>query len=529
MRFEHWLYTAPLRLRSLFRRKRVELELDEELAFHLEQKTEEFVAQGMTPAEARQAATRAMGGLAQRKEECRDMRQVNGIENAVRDVRYGLRVLAKSPGFTTVAVLTLALAIGANAVVFGVLNGLVLKPLNVPDSASLYGLERGKNGYQSYPDYTDLRDQNRSFDQLAAFNINQVSFDTSDNPIPTWAYETSGNYFDALRLQPYLGRFFRSSDEQGPNSAPYVVLGYDYWRSHFLEDRSVVGRVVRVNKQPFTIIGVAPPEFRGTLLFFAPDIFVPIVNHESVNPTEKLSVRSNHWVFETFGHLKPGVTPAQAKADLDSIGDYLSKTYPKEEDAGLTFALARPSLYGNFLGGPVRAFVAGLTLLAVLILLAACANLGSLFAARASRPLSRSRSAPRTRSEPPAHPAAALHRSHADLARRRRIRLSRECRALAMARFLATVSQVPCSRACPAGSECVHRRAAPRPVEWLPLRTGSSAPSTADRSLSDRQRRSDYVRPKAFDARRAASSADRNLRRAGDFVHGRLARIEAIA
>src|SRR5947209_6978411 len=171
MRMEKWFYALPLRLRSVLRRHRVEQDLNEELRYHLELKTEEYMAQGLTPEESRQAALRAMDGLTQRKEECRDARRVNGIENTVRDIRYSLRVLAKSPGFTAVAVLTLALAIGANAVVFGMLNGLILRPLAVPRSETLWGIQRANGwGYQSYPDYLDLRDRNRSFDGLAAFS-----------------------------------------------------------------------------------------------------------------------------------------------------------------------------------------------------------------------------------------------------------------------------------------------------------------------------------------------------------------------
>jgi len=318
-------------------------------------------------------------------EECHEALGSNLIEALVQDVRFSLRVLRKSPGFAIVAVVTLALAIGANAVVFAVLNALILRPLKVPQTESLYGIEHGsdKDPNQSYPDYLDLRDRNRSFDGLAAFNVNQVELDAGENPSRVWVEQASGNYFDLLGIQPYLGRFFHASNERGPNSAPYIVLTYAFWHSHFQDDPGVLGRVVQVNKHPFTIIGVAPPEFHGTLMFFHPDFFVPIVNQEQVEGKSVLNARGSRWIFMVMGHLKPEVTPAQAIADLNSIGSYLEKTYPKD-DGQMTFTLARPGLYGDYLGRPVRAFMTGLMLLAGLILLAACANLGSLFAARAA-------------------------------------------------------------------------------------------------------------------------------------------------
>src|SRR6202047_2471781 len=201
------------------------------------------------------------------------------------DLRYGVRMLKKNPGFTAVAVLTLAVAIGANAVVFSVINGLILRPLNVPQAHSLYIIERpsDKDSSQSYPNYLDLRDRNRSFDGLAAYNIDQVGLDTGKNPSRAWAYRVTGNYFDVLGIQPYLGRFFHASDEHGPNSAPYIVLTHAYWHTHFQDDRGAVGRVVQLNKRPFTIVGVTPPGFRGSVLIFSADFFVPIVNQDEAS------------------------------------------------------------------------------------------------------------------------------------------------------------------------------------------------------------------------------------------------------
>ncbi len=300
-----------------------------------------------------------------------------------KDLRLAFRQLGKSPGFAVTAILTLALGIGANAVVFSVLNALVLRPVNVPNAQNLYMVQRFQFPSQSYPDYLDLRDRNRTFESLVIFDIvGSVGVDTGGNPSTAWPYLSSGNYFDALGIQPYLGRFFHAADEHGTNSAPYVVLSYAYWHGHFHDDAGVVGKTIAINKHQFTIIGVAPAEFRGTELFFAPAMWIPMVEQPTVEGYNQLQSRGDHsaWVV---GRLKPGVTPAQATEDVNALAAWLAKTYPGD-DEGVKFSLARPGLVGDMLGGPARAFMAGLMLLAGLILLAACANLGSLFAARAA-------------------------------------------------------------------------------------------------------------------------------------------------
>jgi predicted permease len=243
--------------------------------------------------------------------------------------------------------------------------------------------QRGHYPSQSYLDYIDLRDRNHTFDSLMAATImGSVGVNEGNNSSTAWPYLVSGNYFDGLSIQPSLGRLFHTSDEKGKNSAPYIVLSDDYWRSHYNADRGVIGRMVELNKHPFTIIGVAPPAFRGTEIFFSPAFWVPIVEEPLLQGSDNLQWRGDHspWVI---GHLKPGVTPAQATADLNGIGVWLSKTYPGD-DEGVTFTLARPGLIGDMLGGPARLFMTGLMMLAGLILLAACANLGSLFAARSA-------------------------------------------------------------------------------------------------------------------------------------------------
>ena len=379
------LDSLHFRIGTFFQRSKVNTEMEEELRSHIAHRADDLERSGLIRGEAERRARVEFGAREKYKEEIHEAAGGNFIGSVLQDVRFSLRVLRKSPSFTIAAVLTLALAIGANAVVFAVLNALILRPLNVPNAESLYTIERGgyKEQATSYPDYLDLRDRNRSFEDLAAYILAPVGLDTGNNPAQAWTYEVTGNYFDALGIQPYLGRFFHNADEHGPNSAPYLVLGYTYWQNHFQGDRGVVGRVVQVNKHPFTILGVAPPGFRGTLLFFSADIWVPMVDQEQVQGLAVLNNRGQRDIYMVLGHVKAGVTPAQAIADLNSVGSYLEKNYPKD-DAYMTYSLARPSLAGSLLGPGVKGFMTGMMLLSGLILLAACANLGSLFSARAA-------------------------------------------------------------------------------------------------------------------------------------------------
>jgi predicted permease len=376
-----------VRTAALFRPSRINAELEEEVRSHIQHRADDLERSGMPRAQAERRARVEFGGREKFKEECHEAFGGNFFETLLQDVRLSLRTLLKSPNFTAVAVLTLALGIGANAVVFSVVNALILRPLNVPGARDLYMIELGRGSQdstpmQSYPDYRDLRDRNHSLEGLVAYSIDVAGLDTGGNPSPAWLYEASGNYFDVLGVQPYLGRFFHSSDEHGANSAPYIVLSYAYWQSHFNSDTGVPGRVVQLNKHPYTILGVAPPQFRGTELYYSPNFWVPMVDQEQVAGDNALEQRDSRGIW-LVGRLKPGVTPAKAASDLNSIAAILAKAYPKE-DGQATLSLVRPGLLGNMLGRPVRAFVSGMMLLAGLILLAACANLGSLFAARAA-------------------------------------------------------------------------------------------------------------------------------------------------
>jgi len=381
--FESICYSAA----ALFRRSQSSAELEEELRSHIQHRADDLERCGLPREEADRCARIEFGGYVKFNEQGHEAMRGHFLEHLAQDVHYGLRVLRKSPSFTAVAVATLALGIGANAVVFSVVNALILRPLNVPQAQSLYMIERSQGNQdaspmQSYPDYKDLRDRNRSFDGLMAYSISTAGLDTGGNPAPVWLFEASGNYFDVLGIEPYLGRFFHSSDEHGPNSAPYIVLSYGYWKSHFKSDPGAVGRMVQLNKHPYTVLGVAPDGFRGTELYYTPNFWVPMVDEGQVEGSSDLEDRGARSIW-LAGHLKHGVTLAQAVDDLNSISADLARSHPKEDEKA-SFSLTRPGLVGNMLGRPVRAFVTGLMLLAGLILLAACANLGSLFAARAS-------------------------------------------------------------------------------------------------------------------------------------------------
>jgi predicted permease len=370
------------RLRFLVARKKRN-EVDEELAFHLEQAIAAKLAAGLPEPEARRQALIEFGGVERAREQCERQRPGWQMSAAAQDFRYEMRVLRKSPGFVAAAIFTLAMAIGANAVVLGVMNALILHPVNVPRAGNLYALDHQQgDGWESYPNYEDLRDRNRSFDGLAATALSQVALDTGKDPSRLWGFEVTENYFDTLGIQPYLGRLFHASDEHGFDSAPAIVLSYGYWHSHFHDDRNVVGRVVRVNSHPYTLLGVTPPGFRGTFVFFAPNFYVPMVDHNQISGDNRLNQRNVRMIIQVVGHLKPGVTKGQAVADLNGIGQVLAKSYP-DVDAHESFTLVRPSMPQG-LGRPMRAFVTALMVLASLILLAACANLGSLFAARAA-------------------------------------------------------------------------------------------------------------------------------------------------
>lgn len=370
------------RFANLFRRAAVDREIAEELQSHIDLRIEANIAAGLSPEEARRDALLHFGNLTSIREHVTESDSTLGLAGFVRDLRYAFRQLRRSPGFAFIAILTLALGIGVNVVVFGVLNAAIERQMGVSAPDGVWQIVQRTHGYisQSYPDYIDYKTRNKTFSDVAAYRINQSALLAQGAVREVWDVEVSGNYFDMLGIQPEIGRFFHASDEHGLNSAPYIVLSDAYWRSHFAADARIIGTTVELNKHPYTLIGVAPTSFHGTELFLWPDIWVPMVNAPDLDGFNYLDKRFNHGLF-VDGRLKSGVSPAQATADLNAIASQLAKAYPQTDD-GLGARLVRPGLFGDQIGGVAREFLNGILLLALLTLTAACVNLAGIFAAR---------------------------------------------------------------------------------------------------------------------------------------------------
>jgi predicted permease len=305
------------------------------------------------------------------------------MKDLLLDIRYAVRVLWKSPAFTLVALLTLMLGIGANILVFGVVNAVLLHPLGVSDPQNLYQLRLKpwtsfKLLTTSYPAYEDLRRRNTTFSGMAGFDgFAEATLGWGNTVKNVTGYAVTGNYFDLLGVQPEIGRFIHEADERGPNSAPYIVLSNKLWRSVFNADPSAVGATVRLDKDPYTVIGVAPAQFHGTEKFDRPDYWIPFVNWDQQFLQNRTSM-----TLTVIGRLKPGVTPQEGAENLSAIAAQLAKEYP-QTDTGMPLRLVRPGLFADD-GDVIRGFLYSVTGLALLVLVAACANLASLFAARAS-------------------------------------------------------------------------------------------------------------------------------------------------
>jgi predicted permease len=290
----------------------------------------------------------------------------------LQDLRFALRQMRRSPGFALTAVFTLALAITANVIVFGVLQALILRPFDVPHPDRMMTLAHKDQPYPffSYPEVRDLRDGNSVFSAVAAQMIQNFGMEANGVTRPVWGAEVSGQYFEVVNRA--------DDDHRGASEA--AVLSWAAWKNDFKRDPNIVGTIVRLNKHPYTIVGVTPEGFYGTEKIGELDIFVPMANEASLDGVDWLESWSEPHVYSIV-RIKDGVTMPQVQAELDTIAARIRQQHPKDEEK-LSFKLTRPGLMGEFFGAPARSFLAGVLGLAGIVLLAACANLGGLFAAR---------------------------------------------------------------------------------------------------------------------------------------------------
>lgn len=392
MRAKHWFYTLPLRLRSLFRRDRVEQDLSEELQFHLEQKTQEYVGGGLSSDEARRKARREFGGLEQSKENCRDTRRVNYIQDLVQDLRFGLRMLRKSPGFTFIAVLTLALGIGANTAIFSMVNSFLLKPLPVKDPEQIttlaFQLKKGPLQINfSIPELEDLQAQTTSvFSDVIGDLYGAGGLTVNGKTEPIFVYFVTGNYFTALDVKPYIGRFILPSEGSPTALSPVVVLGYSYWKTRFAGDPSIVGKTVAYDGHPVTVIGVTPKEFHGLYSMADMQGYMPL-SMEQVDSAYDRTTPVNRELRSTFvyARLLPGVHIKAAQSALDVIAGRLAAQNPKSEE-GMTLGVY-PERFSRPNPDPDKTILKIATLfliLAGLVLILACVNVANFLLVRAT-------------------------------------------------------------------------------------------------------------------------------------------------
>jgi predicted permease len=390
MRLKHWWYTAPLRLRSILRGRRVERELDEELQFHLEHKIEEGIANGLSPKEARYAAMRAMDGLEQRKEEMRDMRRIHWLTDFLDDVHYAIRSLGRTSGLTAFVVITLALGIGMTSATFSMVDALIFRPYPVPHPSGVVTLVSTTHDSRfddfSYREYLDVRGKTKNYDGVIA-NADMEAVGFSAEPAATPRIKggmmVSGNYFHVLGVEPRLGRGFREDEDQVPGRDAVVVLGPEFWKHEFASDPSVLGRTVRLNGTEFTVIGVAPETFPGLEVFGHPDVYMPLAMARafSTDPQKNFFEDREDRELNVKARLKPGTTLEQARNELAVLAKNFEREYPKVNRgrgaAVYTQFETRTREDVNWKFGVI--FV----ILALAVLLVACTNVAGLLLSRA--------------------------------------------------------------------------------------------------------------------------------------------------
>ncbi|HTZ58588.1 MAG TPA: ABC transporter permease [Acidobacteriaceae bacterium] len=398
-----------VRLRSLFRSNTVSREIDQELQFHLDQQVEKYLRAGLTVEEAKRRIRVEFGGLPQVREDCQDAIGISFIEHIGQDLRYAMRVFRRTPGFTIVVVMTLALGIGANTAVFSLINAVLLRMLPVKDPQQLVQFSKlepdnTRNGYFSYPEFKLFQRETRAFSGIFAFaDLNGVDVEVNGHGTVANGQVVSGNYFSTLGISALLGRTLGPQDDQRSGGSAVAVISYKYWRESLAASTAVVGTKIIINNYPFTIIGVTPPEFFGLQSGDAVDVFVPLRMVAPLRPDYALTGTRYDvltWparaAFLIMGRLQPGVTPATAAARMEplfreAVNDEVAAFAGTPMDSPHNLETHRQSRLQLTAGGRGLAalreqFSKPLWILMAavgLLLLIACANVATLLLARA--------------------------------------------------------------------------------------------------------------------------------------------------
>jgi predicted permease len=384
----------------LFHQRQHEEQLEKELRHHLDLHTSDLIAQGYSPEEARRRAHLALGGPEQVKEMCRDARGTRWLEELLQDLRIGVRMLRKNPSFTLVVAATLALGIGANTAIFGLVDALLLRPLPIVEAPSqLVLLVRGdgRGSTLSYPDFKDLHERNEVLSDLALFTQVPISFGNNVRSEVVLGAMVSGNYFDVLGIKPSFGRAFLPEEDRTPGAYPVVVVSHSFWQSRFNSDPSLIGQTIVLNSRRFTVVGIAPAGFDGESPPMKVSLWIPVMMTSTMRwePGEArqdpLSNRQNE-NFGAIGRLKQDVSITQAQAALETINRQLEQAKPPPPERRINpnddRSLRLLSPQGIMLG-PIREMavtssrLAGATVLTVLLI--ACANVANLLMVRALR------------------------------------------------------------------------------------------------------------------------------------------------
>lgn len=372
-------------MRALLQKDKVERDMDRELRFHLEMEIEGNVRRGMSPTEARREALMRFGGVEKFKEECREVRGAPLIDSLLQDIRYGVRILVRNPGFTVVAVLTLGLGIGANTAIFSVIYGVLMRPLPYQDGNQLVIVQQQAplahllNVPFSVKEVQDYREQNQTLQGVVEHHSMSFTLLGGKEPQRVQTGVVSANFFDVLGVRPLLGRTFVDADEQHGSDA-VIVLSYQYWKQSHGGDPGVVGRTFQMNNRPHTVIGVLPPIPQYPV---EQDVYMP-TSHCPTRASEQFISNRNARMMSVFGRLKPGVPVSQAQADLSTLAGNLQKQYPDSYPTSRGYAANVVSLQEELTRRARPTFMILLGT-AGLVLLIACANVANLTLARLMR------------------------------------------------------------------------------------------------------------------------------------------------